>query len=355
MFSKEDLHQHLKDLLKDVAPGDMAAITHKIGVHFQFAIDRYDDLSPEAKKLADDMGEKIKELNGQWINQLPDGKEKRKARRLHAATLGKFYDVEQLIKALETPPEQIDENLRECIRIFSDGLQDLTGFMFDITQHTGKGSAHFAQMGLLSMCVDELLVTQHLLKHRYVNQAYSHIRNIFEYLDKIELFRKQPQWADLWASGDENKIWNELRPAAVRIKLGKSKHDPIYGMFSSLGVHGTFRAVQVKTIRKKEDSVPGRPAFLFQIGGNRSEHNTVWVNAFSIYALYSVIFQLMRSFESSLNQEEGEEVLKRIFTELKEYSLKHFVVWAKKAGLNVGDFEEFLGEKTWDGMMRKAV
>lgn len=351
MITKDDLKTNLERLLHNVTPGDMQTITQKMGEHLAYSLQHYDELDEETKKITDDSIESIKNYSAQLLTQLPDSKIKRQLDRLHASSMGKHFDIEAHIKALEAPLENIDDNLRECIRIFTSGLKYISDLIYDITQNTLQGPANFAQLSLLMICVNELLVTLHLLKHRYVNQAYSHIRTIFENLEKVELFRVKPQWADVWAGNDEKKKWDELRPAKVREKLGKEKHDPIYGLFSSLGIHGTFQAVQVQTARKvkeKED----RPSFTVFVGGTPFEHNTVWVNGFGIYALYSVLLQLMRSFERYLNVEEGEEILKKIFDELKNYIGTHFLGWAKKQNLKTEDLELFLQKKTWDSLFQ---
>jgi len=354
MITKKDLTEHLKKLLYNVTPGDMQAITQKIGEHLIYSAQHYDELDEEARKSTDEAMEVIKQYNAQLLTQIPDSKIRRQLARLHASSTGKHFDIEAHIKELESSSEKIDADLRECVRIFTDGLKRINGFMFDITQDSLQGSANFAQISLLMLCVNELLVTLHLLKHRYVNQAYSHIRTTFEHLDKIELFRVVPKWADVWMGDDEKQKWNELRPAEVRKKLGKDKHDPIYSLFSSLGVHGSFRAVQLQSERKIKSQEKEKLSITFWVGGTPFEHNTVWANAFAIYALYSVLLQMMRSFEGRLNAEEGIEVLKTIFEELKSYILNYFLVWAKKVKLSTGDFEYFLNNKSWGSIASKT-
>lgn len=350
MITKDDLRAHLEKLLHSVIPSDMQTITQKMLDHILYSIQHYDELDEEAKKITDDSIERLKNYNAQLLTQLPESKIKRHMARLHASSMGKHFDIEVHIKALEAPPENIDDNLRECIKIFTGGLKNISNLIFDVTQNSLKGHANFAQLSLLMICVNELLVTLHLLKHRYVNQAYSHIRTIFENLEKVELFRIKPEWAAVWAGNDEKKKRNELRPAKVREKLGKAEYDPIYGLFSSLGVHGTVQAVQVQAVRKVKEK-ENQLSFTFFTGGTPLEHNTVWVNGFGIYALYSVLLQLMRSFEQYLNVEEGEEILKKILNELKHYISIYFLGWAKKEKLDIGDFESFLEKTTWDSII----
>lgn len=353
MISKDDLKKHLNKLLSDVTPGDMKRITQKIGEFLTYSNQNYDELDEDAKKMTDNLMETIKKCNAEILNKMPDSKIKRQMSRLHASSIGKHFDIEALLKELESPPKKIDDGLIECIKIFTEGLKHISGFIFDITQNTLKGKANFAQISLLTMCVNELLVTLHLLKHRYVNQAYCHIRIIFEHLDKVELFRRKPEWADVWAGSDEKLKWNELRPAEVRIKLGKDKYDPMYGLFSSLGIHGSFKAVQIQSARKVRKNEE-RHLINFWVGGNPFEHNTVWVNAFGIYAVYSVLLQTMRSFGQYIHSEEGEKILETIFTELKNYNLNYFLVWAKKVNLKTDNFKEFLDKMTWDNIEKDA-
>lgn len=287
MIEKEDLKKHLSGLLKEVAPGDMQAI------------------------LAD----------------------------------GQHVDIKKHIESLEKQPSYSNENIRACEEIFQKRLQNIADLVFDVTQNPLSGPANFGQLSLLNMCVNELLVTLHLLKHRYANQAYSHIRTVFEHLDRVELFRVKPEWADVWAGDDQKKILKELSPSAVRKKLGEERYDPIYGFFSSLGPHGTFQAVQVSAAREVKESNPKDISIRFCIGGTQFEHNIVWLNSFALYALYGVLLQLMRSFEKRLNEEECKEMLNEAFEEFILYMKEHLISWAQKRNLNTKALEEFLDGK----------
>jgi len=350
MITKDDLRAHFEKLLHNIIPGDLQAINQKMVEYLTYSIQHYDKLDEEAKKFTDASIEAVEKYNAQLLSQLPDGKIKRQLSRLHASSMGKHFDIEAHVNELESSPKKIDDNLKECVKIFTEGLKHISDLIFDVTQNIIQDSANFAQLSLLIICVNELLVTLHLLKHRYVNQAYSHIRTIFENLEKVELFRIKPQWADVWAGNDEKKKRDELRPVKVREKLGKEKHDPIYSLFSSLGVHGTFQAVQVQVVRKVKKKEE-RPSFTAFVGGTPFEHNIVGANGFGIYALYSVLLQLMRSFKQYLNVEEGEEILLKIFNEFKSYTNTHFLSWAKKANLKTGDLELFLENATRDSLI----
>jgi len=355
MITKNNLKEHLEKLLQDVTPGDMQTITNRIGEHITYSLQHYDELDEDAKRSTDNCVDAIKKHSAHLLQQLPDTKTKRRLARLHASSIGKHFNIGDHINELETPVKNMDVGLREYVRISSEGLKYISDFIFDITQKHIQGSSTFAQLSLLMLCVNELLVTLHLLKHKYVNQAYSHIRTVFEHLDKIELFRVQPKWADAWVGDDEKLKWKELRPAEVRKKLGKKKYDPIYSLFSSLGVHGSFNAVKIQSSRKAKKEGDSRPCLSFWVGGTPFEHNTVWANGFAVYALYSVLLQLMRSFEPRLDTEEGMEILEKIFTELKAYVLNHFLSWAKKVKLETNDFEEFLQKKSWSSIKNQSA
>src|SRR5208282_5002630 len=94
---------------------------------------------------------------------------------------------------------------------------------------------------------------------------YGHLRTVYDLLEKVELFLKQPRWADVWAGGDKKKILKELSPGEVRAKLGKPKFDLAYSMLSELGSHGTFEGVRRRVVKKPTQN--NRPQVGIWVGG----------------------------------------------------------------------------------------
>lgn len=143
--------------------------------------------------------------------------------------------------------------------------------LWDATRESQHGVAQFATLGLLYWTVDELTAAFYLAERRYTTQAYAHLRTVHDLLDKAELFFQQPEWADVWGSDDKGTILRELKPGAVRKKLGRPSFDPIYGFFTELGTHGTFEALRKRVTQKekKED----RTQVAMRIGGDLPPRN----------------------------------------------------------------------------------
>lgn len=347
MITKEELSKKLEESLKQVKSEDLNAIQQSVFNHLKFMFENYNNLTPDAQEVADNMMEIIQKHIGDVLEKLPDSKQKRLLRRYHAGSLGKRLLVEEMIKILESPPELKEENSKQFRAIFICRLQNITDFLFDIYQNTVSGPANFGQISLLGMCINELLVTFHLSQHYYTNQAYSHIRSVIENTDKIELFRVKPEWAEVWCSDDRDKIRKELRPAEVRAKLGKSRYDPMYAFFSTLGPHSTFQSVQATTFKKANSSSKGRPQFRQWLGGCPAEHHIVLVNGGALYALHLVLLQLLKSFGNFINEEEGIEVLKQSAVETVDYFKKNFLPWAKENHWDTKDLENILNSDSW--------
>ena len=343
MITKEDLCKKLEESLKTVERGDFQQIIKKISELLKFAVENYADLSPDAKKIIENNFQTIQSFVGQVLQAAPESKDKRKLKRLYAGFDGEHYRAEQFIKILESAPELKEENSKQFRNIFVNRLQNIIDFLFDVSQNQLSGLASFGQMSLLYMCVNELLATFHLAQHRYISQAYSHIRNVFEHLDKIELFRTKPQWAEVWSGNNENEIRKELSPGKVRKKLGKPRYDPIYGLFSKLGPHGTFRSVQTSSASRIRSCSKQNPQITFWLGGCPLEHNIVFLNTFALFALHSTLLQLVTSFGKYLNEDECVEVLKKTWEEFTEYERHHFIPWARENKLDVTEMEDFMG------------
>ena len=125
-----------------------------------------------------------------------------------------------------------------------------------------RSNEHRLCGGMLFSCVHELVVCFHLAQHGYINQAYTHIRTVFESLNRVELFVRDESYASLWCSDDERTKKRELSPVAVRSKLGV-KGDPLYAFFSAHGPHVTWEYVQSKSARKREASEKENPEIVF--------------------------------------------------------------------------------------------
>jgi len=298
------LRKRLQESLKSVKPGDMQAINQKLCEHLKFATDNYDALEADAKQQIDGTMNGFQKDLGLVLDKLPDSRDKRILKRLHRGMLGKRVMVDLLLKELETSPILEDDNIAKTRMSLIDELQRLTDFFCDICDNTLRDSAAFAQLSLLGMCVTELVVALHLAYHFYTNQAYSHLRTVIECVDKIELFRRETKWADIWYSGDGRAIWKELSPKKVRVKLGKPTYDPVYGLLSDLGPHGSFQAVQARTYRSLKQSSKGNPLIQQWLGSCPAEHHVIFINGGLFYGVYLVLLQTVKSFGHFLNAEE---------------------------------------------------
>ena len=260
MITKDDWINYLKTIQGE--PDNQK--TFKM---LQYGSQNYDQLSPDVKTIIDNLFDSAEQIFIKAMASLPEGKEKRQCQRSHDRIKNRRFYVKHLLQSFEKPPALDISILEKSRKVFVDRLQNALDFMLDVTKKTHKGEAEFAKLGLISLCINELLCARHLIEHHYITQAYAHIRTTNEILDKIELFHQKPEWAKLWASNDEKSILHELSPAAVREKLGNPRYDPIYSMFSSLGPHGTFKSVQTTSWSNIKPSEKGNTCITLCIGG----------------------------------------------------------------------------------------
>ncbi len=344
MISKEDLRKRFLELISAVAPGDSKAIFEKMCELMRYIAANYDNLDSEAKILADGGFDVIKDSIGKAIDSMPETKQKRSLQRQYAENLGKHFKADNLIRILNAPPDhKLDTPIAQATKeIFTNRLQNILDFLYDIKRTSISGSANFAKLSLLYSCIDELLAAFHLAQRAFTTQAYLHIRSVFEFLDKVELFTKKPEWADIWAGEDETLKRKELTPSKVRTKIGKDKVDRIYSMFSELGAHGSFKSIQAKSGMLKKASLNDGVTFHFWIGGSPQVHHFLWTHFFLIYAQLNVMIQINRAFGERLDNEELISVLVEAAKEYKEVCLKHFLPWADKNGLDTKEFKEAL-------------
>lgn len=270
---------------------------------------------------------------------------KRQHQRLYARIKERHWNVEQFLQALNKPPTTNIPVLLHAREFFVKYLQSVLDFMFDVSKKTLKGESEFAQFSLTYLCVNEFMCAFHLLEHHYATQAYTHIRTVYEILDKIELFYKQPKWAELWASDDEKRKIAELSPSAVRKKLGKPKYDSIYAFFSSLGPHGTFRSVQTTGGMRKERSEKGNPRITLWIGGTKFEHHLIGATMSISHTLKLLLFEIIKIYANDINIDESKEVMNSAIKDYKELLVKYFIPWAKENKLDTSEIANLINKE----------
>ncbi len=341
MISKKELDDRLKGAIATVKSADPLTMMNVLFEHLQYCAEHYEELDFEGKKIVDDSIEIMKDEFCKGIQSMPEGLEKRKVTRQYAKIESKHHDITDFMSLLEQPPKdhlKIPITL-DAKALFKDGMQCILDFLFDVGQHS-LGPPLNVCFGLFFLCVDELLAGMHLAQHAYCTQSYSHVRSVIECLGKIELFVQKPQWIDLWSSDDEKKIYEELRPSAVRKKLGNPKRDEMYNFLSQLGSHPSFKGLQARMVFSKKESDDAKRVAHIWYGGSPQLHHMLWAQVNLLHTVLFVMMKVVSVFEEYLNRDEVLTFTTSFGRGYIKYLIDHFIPWAKENGLKVEDFEK---------------
>jgi len=345
VITKVDMSNKLKQLLLGINISDKVASDKAFQMFFQWLPDKSDELDEEARKIVSKMLESMFDSAKEKLASMPDSPLKRQGLRIVKMASGVHFDSNSLVQILEKRTEKDLPILKDIRDIFIRHLQIILNLLSDVIANPLRGVNDFAKLSLFYLCVDELLVAFHLAQHSFINQAYTHIRSIFEALDKIELFETKPEWSKLWASDnpkDEKKKWKELSPSAVREKLGKVRYDPLYSYFSEMGPHGSFKNVQSRSGMIKKSCSKGRKEFRVWLGGAPFEHNIVSVNSFLLYSLVAVLSKIAIIYGRYLNIEETDGILHKIQVDYRSFFENHFIKWAEREGKDIKPMVELI-------------
>ena len=345
----------LKDRLQQLVEGsdstNPTVLSEKLMELFQYSVENYDQLDADAKAYIDQVSKRLQGAFQAVVDKLPEGPQKRQLLRQLGLAGGGHFPAEGLIQILESPPMFEHPVLPAAKSVLTRILQNTLDVLFDATRHTHQGVANFAKIGLCYWAIDELLAAVHLAQRAFANQSYAHIRTAFEILDLVELFDKQPEWTKLWVSGDDKEVWSELRPSAVRKKLGEPKFDPMYSFFSELGSHGTYRGLQARggMIVKKngEKGEEDRKRLTIWVGGTQQIQHIVWTNSLCVYTALKLLFRCAQVFAQYLDAEEMKHVFESESNITAQFFIDHFVKWAKDEGLDYRLALDFLKKAPW--------
>jgi len=341
MITKAELADRLHKSLTGLKLINPKVVSEKLRDHLVYCHKHYDEMDADAKDEVDKVFEALKVTAGEVIQAMPESLPKRKLLREHAKVSGKHHRATDLLSILEQPPvEKLKVPFTTDARsIFLESAQQLLDFVYDIKTRGSLKSPFHVCFSLFIQCVDDLLAGMHLAQHGYCPQAYAHTRSVLECLDKIDLFVQQPQWLTLWASDDEREIINELRPSAVREKLGNPRRDPFYNFLSQLGSHASFKAFQARVAVSREPAEGGRRKLVVWVGGSPQEHHMLWVHTYILHALLSVMAKIIGVFEDRLDQAEILVACGTLAERFSKYVLDHLVPWSKKNGIPTDELE----------------
>jgi hypothetical protein len=264
------------------------------------AFAHYEDATVEGKACFDNWLAKFYELLSTKLQEAPDGADVRKMKRIVALGRKKHFEAKKFIEYFPTIMHKEDPLVDEAVLVLGRTLQCLVDILHDATQDSQEGPANIAILGLSYWLFDELTVAQYLARRNYSTLAYTHLRSVMEILDKIELFTKKPEAAELWASGNEHEIWKKLSPPRVRELLGRDSLDPVYKYFSEEGSHATFTAMRPR-LRKQSDISGEIPKIAIMIGGMKDSARQMSILIYCIQLGGQAIVMTERAFSDRLH------------------------------------------------------
>lgn len=315
-ITKQDLEIRLLELSK--SSGNLT------GDFLQYCLSNYDHLTPEAQKSIDDAFEKLNEYYEEKLVAMPDSIKKRKMKRLVRQNR---LIAEGFIEGLETTIDdtKFPEIHKKTREYFIKYIQIIMDLYQDIMENTFSGRAVLCKLNLLGICIDELLVAFHLSQRSYVGQSFAHLRTIQECNDLIELFNKEPSWADFWTSDIPSKEkWKKLKPSEVRKKLGKGQYfKKVYSFLSDSGSHPSFEMLIARCKEAAKLSPKGNPQISISIGGTSKTKEAIGIHIFIFFLMIMVLAQIIIGFKEYLNLEEIIEILKTLDKDAEDY-IKEF-------------------------------
>jgi hypothetical protein len=335
------IKDRLKEELINIDVSDAVAFNAAFVNFLQWCASSRDKFDDDGQKLFEEILGYLKTEFRKKIAEMPDTPQKRTLARKIGIADGQHLAAESLVATL-AKTSVLGSLIEPAVTEFKSILQNIVDVLFDVSKK-GLNFARVAMVGLSYWAVDELLAANHLAQHAFVNQAYNHIRTVWEILDKLNLFHQQPEWAELWAKGSDREVLRELNPSAVRQKLGKKKHDPWYSLFSEIGPHATYRGFQARS--QNETPRSGQPRFQHRIwvAGTGIDSKIIAVNTMCAFAAMKLLLTLSHVFSADLHPDEIKEVIENAIKHFQFFWTDYFAECGQKDGWPVDELLQSLG------------
>jgi len=252
------------------------------------------------------------------------------------------FDAKNFLRELDYPKNEDIPIVRDSFERFSKNLQIVINLYLKISQGKKEGARDLAVNILLARCINDIIAGFHLAKHGYFIQCYSVTRSILESLDKVELFLRDENWADVWVR-DPKKAKKELTPSKVRKILGRDSYDKLYGHFCEMGSHPTFMSGSAMgSMSSQGTSIPNiriwiagatfEPAF---------EYMFVFTFQMCFLLLESILSKTIASSLGKLPEEEVRKSIKKTLDNWIEISDLYYMPFMKQYNIDAAPFVAF--------------
>ncbi|MBK8015250.1 MAG: hypothetical protein IPK20_00185 [Betaproteobacteria bacterium] len=337
-----DLRQRIKNELSVVDTANDTAIMAAIHDVFKYAVEHFNDLDVDAQVFVETRLEVMAAEAKAAIEALPESPEKRKLLRSYAAANGDQVNPQLHLAALAALPQSPPEAISAAEQFIVDALQQAANIIHDASSTTRSGYQDAALIAAYTSVVDDLLAATHLIRHKYCNQASNILRTAHETLEKAEVFLLDPSLAELWATGTEQQCWKELRPAMVRKRLGRDKHDPMYAHLSAVGTHASFLSFQLRSGRVADADASPVPKLIIFMGGTRVQFVVYMTALWAMYMAMSLVLGLSSAFAQDINEDDASAAIDDLASQFTQVLSDHMLPQCRELGADTSVFEEFL-------------
>lgn len=163
--------------------------------------------------------------------------------------------LETILEELDSKPDWLptkDNNSNKYIKKLLEKIYDSIK-----SRNKGDGEADFVKLSNIVLALNSLISALHLIKHGYFNQSYALIRIAFECKQIIELIHAKPELAKIWATGTDEKIYNNFKPSQIRRITDNDDEKKLYEYLSVIGIHPRFSGTKghVSLIKNKSKKI----------------------------------------------------------------------------------------------------
>jgi len=331
----------LAEALTSIEHADAASVGAKMAKALEPFVKNFDDLDNDAQQFVDGLLNFMNDHARKTFADLPDSPDKRRLFRKYSLLEGEVISARASLDKLAESRSIQGDALLAAESFVVEAIQQAIFIIHEVSKTTRSGYQDAALMATFTSVIDDLLAATHLFGHGYCNQAANILRTAHESLEKAELFTIDSDAAELWATGSSQECWNKMRPALVRKRLGREKHDPFYSILSEVGTHTSFRGFQNRAGQDIDDSST-IPKLRIWVGGTKIIIVIHMTALWTMYEAMSLILGMTKAYARDLNYEDASVAIDELLAKFHVALSTHLIKEIEGLGYDVTAMEEFL-------------